>query len=217
MSEVRALYDAVLSDRFAEDEAVHAFGVWWSQRDPRAQDLLDLLATGAADRTALSLLLRLVDQHQISRSAIRRLLIDDHDVADAEQATLALVAARIDQFEGRARFTTWLHQIAYNEARMLIRTQSRQPVSPVAEPRPTAFMTRLSSLVVNREVIEQALGELPPEQRAVIVLREQQGLSYDEIAETLELPVGTVRSRLSRARAALASSLGPLLETPAES
>ncbi|MGL4178731.1 MAG: RNA polymerase sigma factor [Dermatophilaceae bacterium] len=217
MSEVQALYDAVLTDRFAEDEAVERFGTWWSQRDPRAQELLDLLAKRGADDTALALLLRLVDHHRISRSAIRRLLIDEHDIADAEQATLALVAARIDQFEGRARFTTWLYQVAYNEARMLIRGQSRQRTSPVAEPEPTGFMTRLSSLVVKREVIEQALNDLPEQQRVVIVLREQEGLSYDEIAEALEVPVGTVRSRLNRARAALAGALRPLVEPSTDS
>ncbi len=208
MNEVEDLLQALVENRFAEEELALAFARWWSEHDPQGHELLDSLAAAAHQPDALALLLRLVDDHQLSRPAIRRVLIDETDVADAEQATLAVVGLRVGSFEGRARFTTWLHQIALNESRMLVRSRERRPATPIAElPAETAYLARLSTLVAQRDALERAVAELPEASREVFVLREGEGLSYDEIAMSLAVPVGTVRSRLNRARAALAQTL----------
>jgi RNA polymerase sigma-70 factor (ECF subfamily) len=194
----------------APDEAdLQHFAQWWAARDERAGRLLDALAAHSdGDPDALGALLRLVLEHGLCRPALRKILVAEHDLEDAEQATLAVVAHRIGQFEGRARFTTWLHQVAVNEARMLIRARARRPSEPLAEePAGSAYVTRLSTFVANRMMVRQAVDALPEEFRAPLILREYDGLSYEEIAARLDCPVGTVRSRLSRARAALSAQL----------
>ncbi len=203
--DVGDLCDALDSERLGRDHVVEAFDRWWSERDPLAQDLLDELATRAAgDTTSLEVLLVLIDRHGIARPALRRTLIAEHDIADAEQATMAVVALKVAGFAGRARFTTWLHRVASNEAKMLVRARARRPSTPVAEPDASPFVARLSTLLADRDLIDRALDELPTQFRDVIVLREIDGLEYDEIATTLDIPLGTVRSRLNRARALLA-------------
>jgi RNA polymerase sigma-70 factor (ECF subfamily) len=188
---------------------LESFGAWWRARDERAGRLLDELAARAEnDVDALGALLGLVLDNGLCRPALRTLLVDDHDLEEAEQAALAVVAQRIGQFEGRSRFTTWLHQVAVNEAKMLIRSRARRPSVPLAdEPLPSAYLTRLSTLVANRMAVQEAVEALPVEFREPLILREYDALSYDEIAARLDCPVGTVRSRLSRARAALAAEL----------
>jgi RNA polymerase sigma-70 factor, ECF subfamily len=199
------LCDALDTDRLGREHAAEAFGRWWSERDPLAQDLLDELATRAAgDTTSLEVLLVLIDRHGVARPALRRTLIAEHDIADAEQATMAVFAFKVAGFEGRARFTTWLHQIASNEAKMLVRARARRPSTPMAEPETSPFVARLSTLLADRDLIDRSLNELPAQFREVIVLRELDGLEYDEIATALDIPLGTVRSRLNRARALLA-------------
>jgi RNA polymerase sigma-70 factor, ECF subfamily len=185
------------------------FATWWASRDERAARLLDDLASRAdRDAAALGALLRLVLEHGLSRPALRTVLLDGYDIEEAEQSTLAVVAHRIVQFEGRARFTTWLHRIAVNEARMLVRSRARRPSVPLSEePAVSAYLTRLSTLVADRVAVRQAIDALSEEYREPLVLREYDGLSYDEIAARLDCPVGTVRSRLSRARAALSAAL----------
>jgi RNA polymerase sigma-70 factor, ECF subfamily len=192
------------------------FAQLWARRDEAAAGILDELAAEASsgDSESLSDLLGLVLNHGLARPAIRRVLIDQHDVEDAEQTTLAVLAHRMGQFQGRSKFTTWLHQVALNEARMLVRARERRPSVAVAEPLPgSAYLTRVSSFVADRVMVRDAVDALPDEFRAPLLLREYEGLSYDEIAVHLDCPVGTVRSRLSRARAALARALQPHLNT----
>lgn len=194
---------------------------WYAARrredDPGAHGLLDRLAADIADPDILEVVLRIVAEHHLARPAIRRVLLDPHDVDDAEQATLASVALSRARYDGRSRFTTWLHQVALNEARMLVRARARRPATPSAAPPENGVSGRLSSLVANRDAIDQALAALPDDQRVVIELRELHDFDYDEIAARLELPVGTVRSRLHRGRAALAAAVAaaqpPLRET----
>jgi RNA polymerase sigma-70 factor, ECF subfamily len=208
MSSVLELCEALDRDRLGRDHLAAQFDAWWSARHPLAQDLLDELAARArSGDTAMEVLLGLIDGHGIARPALRKSLIAEHDIADAEQATLAAVALRVDRFEGRSRFTTWLHQVARNEAKMLIRARSRRPSTAVAEPDPPPFIARLSTLMADRDVIDRALGELPESFRRPLELREIDGLEYDEIAAELDIPVGTVRSRLSRGRGMLVTAL----------
>jgi DNA-directed RNA polymerase specialized sigma24 family protein len=112
---------------------LESFGAWWRARDERAVRLLDELAARADDDIdALAALLGLILDNGLCRPALRTLLVDEHDLEDAEQAALAVVSQRLGQFEGRSRFTTWLHQVAVNEARMLIRSRARRPHRPIS-------------------------------------------------------------------------------------
>ncbi len=133
-------------------------------------------------------------------------------VEDGTQETFLRVYRALPGFSpgGSAKLSTWILTIATR----LALNELRRPalVVPVAglEALPVAGEQRADSLAERRalgEAIRAALGQLPPDQRAVLVLREMHGLEYAEMAEALELDVGTVKSRLSRARAAMRAAL----------
>lgn len=208
MTDLDALLSRIGVDRSAGQQVADLFAEWWAAHDSRAHTVLDTLAQAAStDTAALDALLCLIDRHGLSRPALRRILIAIDDVADAEQSTLAVVATKVGQYHGSARFTTWLHQVASNEAKMLIRARERRPSSAAEEPPVAPFLARLSTMLANRDVIERAFVALPDDYRNVLVRREIDGLDYEEIAATLGIPIGTVRSRLSRARAMLVELL----------
>lgn len=200
---VDTLIERLTSDRTGIEAVSAAFTAWHDQRDERAANLLDRLAVGGFTDAVL----RTVEQHRLARPALHRLLIDTDDIEDAEQATLVAVGLRLDQFAATSRFTTWLHQIATNEAKMLIRSRERRPATSVAEPETTPFLARLSTMLADRDLVERALGELPDDLRRTITLREIDGLDYADIAAELGVEIGTVRSRLHRARAQLVERL----------
>ena len=196
------------NDRSAESAIAVRFAEWWRERAPQATDVLDALARRAnGDTHALDILLTLIDRHGIARPALHRTLVDTDDIDDAEQSTLAVVAMRLDRFDGRSRFTTWLHAVADNEAKMLIRARVRRPATPTAEPATSPFVARLSTILADRDLVDRALAQLPDRLRRPLELREFGGLDYAEIARTLDVEIGTVRSRLSRARAELVTIL----------
>lgn len=163
------------------------------------------------DRGALGLLLGLVDGHALAHGAIRRVLVAEHEVEEAAQEVLVTLARRIDRFEGRSRFTTWLWTVARNEARMLVRRGARHAAPrddlDVAIP---AGVRRMSSIIATRATLEDAIAALPDEFREALVLREVEQLSYDEIAARLDVPMGTVKSRIRRGRERVAESLASL-------
>ncbi len=205
-------------DRLPDASARHVVDrsvtTWWRAQDPRGAEVLERLArSGADDPHALDALLAALAANGVARPAIRRYLLDDHDVADAEQATLAVVGLRLGDWERRSRFTSWLHQVAANEAKMLIRARDRRPSTPVADPQPRPFTARLSSVLADRDLVDRAIRSLPDELREPLVLRELDGLEYVEIASALGIELGTVRSRLHRARAALVVELRSALDT----
>lgn len=178
------------------------------------QDLLDELASAAKHSpNALELLLRVVRVHGLARPAIRRMIVDADSVDDVEQATLACIAVRMSSFEGRSRFTTWLHAIAGNEAKLLLRSRARRPVADHGPMVEQTYLARLSTLLGERDAIERAIQRLPPSQREVLIAREIEGYDYAEIGSLLGLPIGTVRSRLHRAREMVASQLREGSET----
>lgn len=117
---------------------------------------------------------------------------------------------RLDRYDGRAKFTTWLHRVVTNAALDELRRRKRRPV-PVDDE--TFALDRedggpsLDGAVADRLDIDHALVQLAPDFRAPVVLRDLCGLDYAEIAEVLDLPPGTVRSRISRGRGALAHVL----------
>ncbi len=165
------------------------------------------LATRAAsgDRRALEVLL---ERHSDRVVAIcRRVLTNPDDARDAAQEALILVARNIGRFDGRARFTTWLHRVATNAALDEVRRRNRRPRPVETLPIVLDDTPSLSAGVVDRIVIDDAMAVIPEEFRAAVVLRDVMGLDYAEIAEVLEIPPGTVRSRIARGRAALADRL----------
>lgn len=171
--------------------------------------LLDRLAVAAATSpAALEALLGLIRANRLAQPAIRRLVVDETDVDDVEQAVLAVVALKVSQFRGEARFTTWLHRVAGNEAKMFIRARLRRPPAAGSESPERGYLARLSSVIGNRDVVERALDAIPEHYRVALVLREVEHLGYEEIADRLDVPVGTVRSRLHKARELMAREIG---------
>jgi RNA polymerase sigma-70 factor (ECF subfamily) len=172
-----------------------------------ARAYLDQLALTAAGGwlPARAALVAIVDQHRLARPAITRLLVDPADIDDALQLTLIAVAERIGAYEGRGAFLGWLHRVARNEALMLLRRKQRR-TEPSGEepPEQWGYVARLSSFVVDADAVQRILASLSPDHREALELREIEGLDYDEIAARLGVPVGTVRSRLARARDQLA-------------
>lgn len=181
-------------------------------RDWAAANLiLDPLASAAAagNTAALSALLTMVDNHRLAHGPIRTVLIDPDQIEDAVQDTLATVARKIDTFEGRSRFTTWLHPVAANAAKMLVRREQRHDgtFGGDALPELDPSLRRLSSIVTERGLLEVVIGGLPDDYREVLELREIHHLSYQDIADHLEVELGTVKSRLSRGKEMARESL----------
>jgi RNA polymerase sigma-70 factor (ECF subfamily) len=168
----------------------------------------DAIATRAAagDPAALDELLR---RHtSLVHGVCRRVLANPDDALDATQEALLSIARKIHTFDGRSRFSTWCYRVATNAALDEARRRNRRP-QPVEElPEAPGDATRIDSLVTDRIVVDAALLQLAPEYRAAVALRDLVGMDYAEIAEVLDIPAGTVRSRISRGRAALADLLG---------
>lgn len=152
-----------------------------------------------------------------------RLTGDRTDAEDLTQEALLKAVRGLPDFRGEAEPGTWIYRITVNAWKNLVRTKSKwrflrffrdddpkavdsEPADcPEKGPGPEA----LAESAGVKERIESALAELSPEERAVLVLRELDGRSYAEIAESLDVPLGTVKSRLARARTLLAQKLGP--------
>jgi RNA polymerase sigma-70 factor (ECF subfamily) len=168
----------------------------------------DELATRAAsgDRRALETLL---DRHADRIHAVcRRVLDHPEDALDATQEAMIAVARGIGRFDGRSSFTTWLYRVATNAALDEGRRKSRRPV-PVEElPEPAVGASSVESRVSARIDVDTALRSVPEEFRVAVVLRDLCDLDYAEIATALDIPPGTVRSRIARGRRALAEVLG---------
>ena len=164
------------------------------------------------DRVALERLLR--NNYDRLFAVCRRLTGSDADAADATQETMIAVVRSLDRFDGRSRFATWAYRIAVNASLDELRRRSRRPAAGLDEDVAMSAAGRGaagggSDQVIDRVDVDTALMGLPIEFRAPVVLRDLCGLDYDEIAEVLGIPGGTVRSRIARGRASLAASLRP--------
>jgi len=120
---------------------------------------------------------------------------------------LIAIARRFDRFDGRSSFSTWAYRVATNACFDELRRKRRRP-DPVELPDRVAS-TNVSETATDRVDIDNALGHLPLEYRTAVVLRDLCGLAYDDIAAVLEVPVGTVRSRIARGRNLLIPLLAP--------
>lgn len=114
----------------------------------------------------------------------------------------------LPKFDGRSSFKTWSYRVATNACLDEIRRRNRRPIAVMDTPEPQTDEPGLDQRLADRLTIDGALGELAEEFRLPVVLRDVAGLDYAEIAETLDIPPGTVRSRIARGRRQLATILG---------
>lgn len=166
-----------------------------------------MAAAQAGDSGALDTLLR--RHHDRIYAVCRRLAGNDSDALDATQEALIAVVRGLPRFDGRSRFGTWSYRVATNACLDELRRRNRRPDPglPEHEHAPAGDPSGVAEHVANRLDVDAALQQLPEEYRVPVVLRDLAGLDYAEIAATLEIPPGTVRSRISRGRAALADRL----------
>ena len=146
-----------------------------------------------------------------------RMVGSAQEAEDLAQEAFVRAFKSLRQFRQEASFSTWLHRLALNLCLDHLKRRKRQPISleavvedsvPSPEGNPVAAAERRE----RQEIIRGAIGALPEAHRAVIVLYDLQGLSYEECAQVLKTNVGTVKSRLNRARLALKAKLEPQLE-----
>lgn len=184
----------------------------WQADTERVDRVLDALALEAARGSVdvASTLLAAVHQLGLARPAITRLILDPATIDEVAQSTLVQVERNITRFESRSKFRTWLYSIARNEALMRLRRDANRPAPSEQLDSIAASGARMSSVIATRETVRQALEQLPEPYRQTMLLRTDDGLDYAEIAAALEVPVGTVRSRLAKARELLSDQLTPL-------
>lgn len=184
------------------------------------QELVERVQRG--DKRAFDLLVGKY-QHKIVK-LISRYIRDPDESLDVAQETFIKAYRALANFRGESAFYTWLYRIAINTAKNhLVALGRRPPVNDIdAE---DAVQMEMDSplrendtperLLLKDEIertIFRAIEELPEELRTAITLRELEGLSYEEIAEAMQCPIGTVRSRIFRAREAIDTKLKPLLD-----
>lgn len=181
-------------------------------------------AAQAGDRDALDALLR--RHHDRIHAVCRRLTGNDADAWDATQEALVAIARGIRRFDGRAAFSTWSYRVATNACLDELRRRRRRPMTGVDSitddgprvGRPAFGVdgdgTAEIDQVTDQLVVDAALAELPLEFRAPVVLRDICDLDYAEIASLLDIPPGTVRSRIARGRGHLARALEARNQAP---
>ena len=156
---------------------------------------------------------------------VSRYVRDQDEVLDVTQEAFIKAYRALPRFRGDSAFYTWLYRIAINTAKNYLVAQGRRPPATDVDADEAIYLeggARLSDSdsperLVQRDEVErviyQTIDALPEELRTAITLREMEGLSYEEIAETMDCPIGTVRSRIFRAREAIETKLKPLLES----
>lgn len=195
-----------------------------SERDADAE-LVARVQRG--DKQAFNLLV-IKYQRKILR-LLSRMIRDPADLEDVAQEAFIKAYRALPQFRGESAFYTWLYRIAINTARNWLSSVGKRPSAPNAiesedgetfnETDSLSDISTPESMVASREIAETvnaAIEELPEELRTAIVLREIEGMSYEDIAQTMGCPIGTVRSRIYRAREAIAQRLRPILDTDAQ-
>lgn len=158
----------------------------------------------------------LVERHQTRVfNLCLRILGNREDAFDAAQETFMSALRKVDQFRGDAAFTTWLHRVAVNSCYDELRKQQRRPMLHVVapgdaeEPREAGPPSADHADEVTGSLdAAAALTRVPEEFRVALVLADVQDLPYEQIARILEVPVGTVKSRVHRGRLALAKAMG---------
>jgi len=176
------------------------------------------------DKRAFELLVEKY-QRKLAR-LVSRLVRDPGEVEDVTQEAFVKAYRALPSFRGDSAFYTWLYRIGINTAKnYLVATGRRAPTSTSVDAEeaeglesgePLRDINTPESLLLSKEIattVNAAIESLPEELRSAIQLRELEGMSYEEIAKLMDCPIGTVRSRIFRAREAIAERLKPLLDT----
>ena len=183
------------------------------------QQLVDKVQQG--DKKAFNLLV-LKYQNRVS-SLVARYVKNSGDVADVTQEAFIKAYRALPNFRGESAFYTWLYRIAVNSAKNYLVSQSRKPPASDVDAQEAEFYEGADALhensspernLLTKEIekqLYQAIDKLPDELRIAITLREMEGMSYEDIASVMECPVGTVRSRIFRAREAIDAVIAPLM------
>ena len=179
------------------------------------------------DKRAFELLVEKY-QHKLAR-LVSRLVRDPGEAEDVTQEAFIKAYRALPSFRGDSAFYTWLYRIGINTAKnFLVATGRRAPTSTEVDAEEAEGyessellhdINTPESLLLSKEIgttVNAAIESLPEELRSAIQLRELEGMSYDEIAKLMDCPIGTVRSRIFRAREAIAEKLKPLLDTAAD-
>ena len=165
-----------------------------------------MAAAQAGDRDALEALLR--RHHDRLAALCRRMCGNETDGADATQEALLAIVRGLHRFDGRSAFGTWAHRVTTNACLDELRRRGRRPRPDAdAGDHLVAGASDPGDVAAASIDVDAALSGLAPEFRSAVVLRDLCALDYAEIAEVLEVPVGTVRSRIARGRAAVAEQL----------
>jgi len=166
-------------------------------------------------------------QHKVVK-LVARLLRDRTEAEDVAQEAFVKAYRALGSFRGDSAFYTWLYRIAVNTARNALASRQRRPLqyeAGLSESEQSAVESRMrhtdtpEAQALSEEIhqtVNRAIGELPEDLRTAIILREVEGLSYEEIAAAMDCPVGTVRSRIFRARDAIDRILAPLVDESRE-
>jgi RNA polymerase sigma-70 factor (ECF subfamily) len=172
--------------------------------DPSVDNAL-AIAARAGDRNALE---QLLHAHADRIHAVcRRILGNPDDALDATQEAMIAVARGITRFDGSARISTWIYRVATNAALDELRRRNRRPLPTEAEIA-SGSSSDATGAVDARLDIDAALASIPEDFRVAVVLRDLCDLDYAEISAVLNVPIGTVRSRIARGRAALEAWFG---------
>ena len=179
------------------------------------------------DKRAFELLVEKY-QHKLAR-LVSRLVRDPGEAEDVTQEAFIKAYRALPSFRGDSAFYTWLYRIGINTAKnFLVAAGRRAPTSTEVDAEEAEGyegseqlhdINTPESLLLSKEIgatVNAAIESLPEELRSAIQLRELEGMSYEEIAKLMDCPIGTVRSRIFRAREAIADKLKPLLDTSAD-
>lgn len=190
------------------------------QGSPSDQELVERVQKG--DKRAFDLLV-VKYQYKVC-GLLSRYVNDQHEIMDVAQESFIKAYRAIHSFRGESAFYTWLYRIAVNTAKNYLISRSRRPsgnnveldnddsfslyesLSDVASPDATLNRNRLEAAIFS------VIKTLPEELKSAITLREFDGMSYEEISQVMDCPVGTVRSRIFRAREAIEQHIRPYLD-----
>jgi RNA polymerase sigma-70 factor (ECF subfamily) len=189
----------------------------------REKDNVLVLRVQRGDKVAFELLFTKY-QRRVSR-LVSRFIRSEAEVEDVVQDSFIKAYKALANFRGDSAFYTWLYRIAVNTAKNYLVAASKRPISlsqfekndddDFEEDRFISNSTTPESELITKQIAEtvnKTIDELPADLREAIMLREIEGMSYEDIAEAMECPIGTVRSRIFRAREAISQKIKPMLD-----
>ena len=173
----------------------------------------DDLIRAAQNGDMASLEILLDRHHDRLRAVCAKVVGRGADADDATQMALISIVKNLEKFDGRAKFSTWSYRIATNAAIDELRRRQRRSADSIDDDEghlQIASIGNISEAVAASIDVNDALEELPEEFRVPVILRDLCGMDYEQIAETLEIAPGTVRSRIARGRGKLADIIGDI-------